>query len=58
MPEKMTTRKKIMTSEDIFSPFGLLKKSFPVFSYREGQEEMAKKVEKAFNERHGCLIEA
>ena len=47
-----------MTSEDIFSPFGLLKKSFPVFSYREGQEEMAKKVEKAFLKRHGCLIEA
>ena len=47
-----------MTSEDVFSPFGLLKKSFPSFSYREGQEEMAKKVEKAFREKRGCLIEA
>ncbi len=47
-----------MTSEDIFSPFGMLKKSFPSFSYRAGQEEMAKKVEKAFEEEKGCLIEA
>ncbi len=47
-----------MTSEDIFSPFGLLKKSFPSFSYRADQEEMAKKVEKAFEEKRGCLIEA
>ncbi len=47
-----------MTSEDFFSPFGLLKKEFPSFSYREGQEEMAKKVEKAFRENRGCIIEA
>ena len=47
-----------MKSEDVFSPFGLLKSSFPQYSYREGQEEMAKKVETAFNERRGCLIEA
>ncbi len=47
-----------MTSEDIFSPFGMLKKSFPSFSYRAGQEEMAKKVEQAFEEEKGCLIEA
>lgn len=47
-----------MTSEDFFSPFGLLKKEFPSFSYREGQEEMAKKVEKAFREKRGCIIEA
>lgn len=57
MMTKMTQMTK-MTSEDIFSPFGLLKKSFPSFSYREGQEEMAKKVEKAFEEERGCLIEA
>lgn len=54
---KMTVTTK-MRSEDIFSPFGLLGKSFPSFSYREGQEEMAKKVEKAFEEGRGCLIEA
>ncbi len=47
-----------ITSEDIFSPFGLLKKKKDKFSYREGQEEMAKKVEEAFNENKGCLIEA
>lgn len=48
----------MMTSEDIFSPFGLLKRRLDNFSYREGQEEMAKKVERAFNENKGCLIEA
>ncbi len=47
-----------MTSEDIFSPFGLLKKKFPSFNYREGQEEMAKKVEKAFTSGTGAIIEA
>lgn len=47
-----------MTSEDIFSPFGLLKEKLPSFSYREGQEEMAKKVEKAYRENRGCIIEA
>jgi len=39
-----------MTSEDVFSPFGILKKVLPQYSYRSGQEEMAKKVETAFNE--------
>ncbi len=47
-----------MKSEDVFSPFGLLKKSFPQYSYREGQEEMANKIETAFREKRGCLIEA
>ena len=47
-----------MKSEDVFSPFGLLKKSFPQYSYREGQEEMAEKIETAFREKKGCLIEA
>ena len=47
-----------MKSEDVFSPFGLLKKSFPQYSYRDGQEEMAEKIETAFREKKGCLIEA
>ncbi len=47
-----------MTSEDVFSPFGILKKVLPQYSYRSGQEEMAKKVETAFNEGRGALIEA
>lgn len=47
-----------MTSEDVFSPFGLLKKNLPSFNYREGQEEMAKKVEAAFTGSKGALIEA
>lgn len=47
-----------MTSEDIFSPFGLLKQKFPSFNYRAGQEEMAAKVEKAFSSAAGAIIEA
>lgn len=47
-----------MNSADVFSPFGLLKQNLPFFSYREGQEEMAKKIEDAFSEKKGCIIEA
>ncbi len=47
-----------MTSEDIFSPFGVLRKKLASFSYREGQEAMAGRVEKAFKENRGCIIEA
>lgn len=47
-----------MKSEDIFSPFGLLKEKKDNYSYREGQEEMAVKVEKAFSESLGAIIEA
>lgn len=47
-----------MNSVDVFSPFGLLKQNLPFFSYREGQEEMAKKIEDAFFNGKGCIIEA
>lgn len=47
-----------MNSIDVFSPFGLLQQSLPFFSYREGQEEMAKKIEDAFLNGKGCIIEA
>ncbi len=47
-----------MKSEDVFSPFGLLKNTFPEYSYRPGQEDMAVKVETAFREKRGAIIEA
>ncbi len=48
----------MISAEDVFSPFGLLKNKKKNYSYRSGQEEMAKRVEEAFLEKKGAIIEA
>lgn len=43
---------------DIFSPFGLLSKNLPSFTYRESQEDMASLIEKALREKRHVILEA
>ena len=47
-----------MTIEDVFSPFGILKKKLGLYKYREDQEQMALLVESAFEKGVPAVIEA
>lgn len=47
-----------MKSEDVFSPFGILKNRLEKYSYREDQEKMAALVEEAFENSLPAVVEA
>ena len=47
-----------MTIEDVFSPFGILKKKLGLYTYREDQEKMAVLVETAFENGVPAVVEA
>ena len=47
-----------MTIEDVFSPFGILKKKLGLYTYREDQEKMASLVESAFERGVPAVVEA
>ena len=47
-----------MRTEDVFSPFGILKKKLKQYSYREDQEKMANLVEEAFSSSTPAVVEA
>ena len=47
-----------MTIEDVFSPFGILKKKLGLYKYREDQEQMALLVESAIEKGVPAVIEA
>lgn len=47
-----------MTTEDVFSPFGILKEKLGQYTYREDQEKMAALVEEAFENGLPAVIEA
>ena len=58
MASSDTTTRTLPSLYEFFSPGGILARSSLPFEYRPGQLEMAKSVERAFEERRHLIVEA
>jgi ATP-dependent DNA helicase DinG len=58
MPLTDETTRALPSLHEFFAPGGILASSALPYEYRPGQLEMAKAVEKAFNERRHLIVEA
>ena len=58
MPPTNEITRALPSLHEFFAPGGILASSALPYEYRPGQLEMAKAVEKAFNERRHLIVEA
>ncbi|HTH52782.1 MAG TPA: helicase C-terminal domain-containing protein [Edaphobacter sp.] len=58
LPRALEPGERLPTLHEFFSPGGILSRSSLAFEHRRGQYEMARAVEKAFEEKRHLIVEA